>query len=390
MQEKTDAELVTLARDGNKEAFGRLFERYQAITLRFAMRLVSSEDTARDVVQESMLQAYLSLKHLRDPSRFKSWLYGIVLNICRNYLGNQNITYCSLDDNTGGLAISTLAGSGVVLTPEKITEDRELCQIVLGVINTLPDKEREVITLFYYHQLNIEEIAALQGISSGAVKVRLHRARRRLREMISSQYPEIINYEQRRQLMIKVIIADVVKKEWKDETGYTQTQYVVVLQDEDKQRAMNIWVGSFEGQSIARGISKFSFPRPMTFEFFAGLLQAIDAKIEHIRIETLKDDTFYAIVKIRRGKIIKEIDARPSDAMALALLTGSPMFAAEDVLTKAGHDIPKTAQLSPVTKGIENIRKEFEAMQKEWHRRPLSAETIKKENEDMIAAVFGK
>lgn len=82
LEEKTDSELVAMARQGDKDAFGLLTQRYQVIAHRFAMRLVGEREGVQDLVQDAMLQSYLSLDRLHDPSRFKSWLYGIVLNIC--------------------------------------------------------------------------------------------------------------------------------------------------------------------------------------------------------------------------------------------------------------------------------------------------------------------
>ena len=83
VEEKTDTELVALARQGDKDAFGQLAHRYQMITQRLAMRLIGQEDRAQELVQDAMLQAYLSLDQLHDAARFKGWLCGIVLNVCK-------------------------------------------------------------------------------------------------------------------------------------------------------------------------------------------------------------------------------------------------------------------------------------------------------------------
>jgi DNA-directed RNA polymerase specialized sigma24 family protein len=89
MEEKTGASLIALARCGNKQAFSELIERYQAMAQIITLRLVGNIDIAREMAQEAMLQAYLSLDHLRDDARFKGWFYGIVLNVCRSYLREQ-------------------------------------------------------------------------------------------------------------------------------------------------------------------------------------------------------------------------------------------------------------------------------------------------------------
>ncbi len=97
MQEQTDRELVILARAGDKEAFGELLGRYQPMALRIAHGMVRQEEVARELVQEAWLAAYLSLHQLRDEERFKSWLYSIVLNVCRSYVRDQKGTTLSLE-----------------------------------------------------------------------------------------------------------------------------------------------------------------------------------------------------------------------------------------------------------------------------------------------------
>ena len=192
--------------------------------------------------------------------------------------------------------------------------------------------------------------------------------------------------------MIKVTIADVVKRERKEEEGRTYAPYVIVLQDEAGKRALPIWVGPHEGETIAMGLNEFSTPRPMTFNFFVSLLQAINAEVEQVRVETLKENIFYAIVKIRCGKNVSELDARPSDAIALAVLTGSPIFVAEDVLERAGADIPQAAKAPPERKGVESILREIEEMQRQTQaqlRRGISPEELAKGRDELIAAVFG-
>src|SRR5438445_13635909 len=96
--EETDSELVALARSGDKEAFGQLIDRHQARAMRVARGTVRNEDAAEELVQEAMLQAYLSLDRLREDVRFASWLHGIVLNVCRHYLRDRERRCLSWDE----------------------------------------------------------------------------------------------------------------------------------------------------------------------------------------------------------------------------------------------------------------------------------------------------
>ena len=399
LEELTDTELVALARNGDKDAFGRLAQRYQVMAQRFAMRLVAKEDSAQDLVQEAMLQAYLSLKKLRDPARFKSWLCGIVLNVCRSHLREQKVDFFSLEAIIGGLQFYPAPFSAAVATPGKIAEERELYRIVLDAVNTLSPGDRDIILLFYYAQLSLSEMVTIMNVSAGSIKVRLHRARQRLKAVLLEQHPEIIPPERRRKIMVKVTIADVVKVERKEGQEQPVEPYVIVLYDEAGRRLLPIWVGPYEGESIARGLSDFATPRPLTHNFFSSLLQAINARVEEVRVVALKKDTFYAVVKMRCGKKTSEVDARPSDAMTLAVLNNAPIFVAEEVLETAGTNIPKTVKGSPNRKGLEKIINGIEQWQRQYQAHlnqtlkqynERSPEDIARAKEEFITALFSK
>jgi len=399
LEELTDTELVALARNGDKDAFGRLAQRYQVMAQRFAMRLVAKEDSAQDLVQEAMLQAYLSLKKLRDPARFKSWLCGIVLNVCRSHLREQKVDFFSLEAIIGGLQFYPAPFSAAVATPGKIAEERELYRIVLDAVNTLSPGDRDIILLFYYAQLSLSEMVTIMNLSAGSIKVRLHRARQRLKAVLLEQHPEIIPQERRRKIMVKVTIADVVKVERKEGQEQPVEPYVIVLYDEAGRRLLPIWVGPYEGESIARGLSDFDTPRPLTHNFFSSLLQAINARVEEVRVVALKKDTFYAVVKMRCGKKTSEVDARPSDAMTLAVLNNAPIFVAEEVLETAGTNIPKTVKGSPNRKGLEKIINGIEQWQRQYQAHlnqtlkqynERSPEDIARAKEEFITALFSK
>ena len=399
-EEKSDTELVTLARKGDKNAFGMLFQRYQMPMQRFAMRLTAAEESAPDLTQEAMLEAYRSLGSLRNPARFKSWLYGIMLNVYRSRLRHRKIAFFSLEAIMQGLRFFPAPFSGTVLTPEEIAEEKEQYQTVLNALNALSPGDRDIILLFYYAQLNLPEIVKMLNLSAGTVKVRLHRARQRLKEVLEKRYPEMIPPGKRRKKMVRVTIADVVKAEQKDGQKQPIEDYIIVLHDEAGRRLMPIWIGAFEGEAIASGLSDFATPRPMTHNFYSSILQSINVRVEEVRVVSLKKGTFYAIVKTRCGKKTSEIDARPSDAIALAVLNDSPIFVDEDVFATAGVKIPeKVKGLSPKRRGLEKIIKVMEDRMRLYKTRAdqqlkkyqeRSKEDIDREREKFIASLYEK
>lgn len=338
VEEKADAELVAEARGGDKRAFDQLVTRYQPLAQRAARRMIANEEIARDLAQEAMLQAYLSVAELREGDRFMSWLYGIVLNVCRSYLRSQKTEPLSLEALTGGLHLDALRHPEADASPVVALADRERHGAVLRAISALSPRDRVVARMFYGEQRPLKEIAAMTGASVPAVKNRLYRARKELRERLSPLYPELARAPAAggtRKGMIKATIAGVVEEERPEGRSAA-----VVLQDEAGQRALRIWMAPSDAGAIDLGLHGRSFPRPMTYSFMAALLEAAGAKLEEVRIEGLKEGVFYATAKLRRGKTVRELEARPSDALALALHVGSPIYIAEEIMGQAGMDLP--------------------------------------------------
>jgi uncharacterized protein len=110
---------------------------------------------------------------------------------------------------------------------------------------------------------------------------------------------------------------------------------IVVLQQTASDTLLPIWVGIFEANAIALQIEKVDTPRPMTHDLIKGLLNHLDVKVTKIVVTELKDNTFYALIFLNAGGKVITVDSRPSDAIALALRTDSPIFVTEEVLAKS-------------------------------------------------------
>lgn len=110
---------------------------------------------------------------------------------------------------------------------------------------------------------------------------------------------------------------------------------IVVLKDVSSETVMPIWVGIFEANAIAIEIEKVSAPRPMTHDLTRNLVRHLNAKLERVVITEIKDDTFYAVLWLKQGDEPVAIDARPSDAIALALRADCPIYVAEHVMQSA-------------------------------------------------------
>jgi bifunctional DNase/RNase len=110
---------------------------------------------------------------------------------------------------------------------------------------------------------------------------------------------------------------------------------IVVLKDVKSEAVMPIWVGIFEANAIALEIEKMAAARPMTHDLTRNLVRHLNGQLEKVVITELKEDTFYAILCLKQGDEPIAVDARPSDAIALALRADCPIFVAEKVMEAA-------------------------------------------------------
>ena len=110
---------------------------------------------------------------------------------------------------------------------------------------------------------------------------------------------------------------------------------IIILRDQEGQRLLPIWVGVFEANAIALQIEKVQTPRPMTHDLLKNVIDDLNAHVERVVVCELKENTFYATIYLASKSGTRTIDARPSDAIALALRTQSPIYVEEAVMESA-------------------------------------------------------
>ena len=133
---------------------------------------------------------------------------------------------------------------------------------------------------------------------------------------------------------------------------------IIVLRDGDGQRILPIWVGVFEANAIALQIENVQTPRPMTHDLLKNVIDDLQARVERIVVCDLKDNTFYAAIHVSTAGAARHVvDARPSDAIALALRTGSQIFVEERVIESARSvdSTPENMDVSRVQKWLEGL-----------------------------------
>jgi bifunctional DNase/RNase len=110
---------------------------------------------------------------------------------------------------------------------------------------------------------------------------------------------------------------------------------ILILKDLENEASLPIWIGLLEATSIATELEKINFPRPMTHDLIKNCFEHLKVTVERIEVCDLRENTYYALIYIRDNDRVSPIDARPSDAIAIALRTNAPIFVKEDVLSKS-------------------------------------------------------
>jgi RNA polymerase sigma-70 factor (ECF subfamily) len=303
----SDASLVEAAGSGDREAFATLIERHRPLLIASCRRMLGpGGDLAEEAAQEAVIQAMLGLRRLRDPERFGSWLVGIGLNVCRHLLRRRPSVWLLPEAEAD---------------PHELAEAAEVAARVREAVAALPAGQRRAVTLFYLAGLSQREVAAVLGVDVGAVKARLHKARRSLRERLA-EFSEEARMTQ--DDMVEMRVAGVVRREAKN---------VVVLEELVGGRRLTVWIGPYEADFLAVHLEDLEMVRPLTYAFAARLLEAAGGTLEEVRISRLADETFYAEAVVAvPGGATRMVDARPSDALNLAVLLRRPVKVARAVL----------------------------------------------------------
>ncbi len=179
MTGREPAELAALATEGDLSAFDELVRSTYSDTYGLAYRLTGNEEDARDVVQEAYLRAFKSIRRFRGDSAFSTWMYRITANCASTYLSRRGrARHVELDDDVP-LADARPEGNPEAMAGASLERER-----VSRAVQSLPPRLRAVVVLRDVYDLPHEAIAAELGISETAAKVRLHRARRKLRERL--------------------------------------------------------------------------------------------------------------------------------------------------------------------------------------------------------------
>ena len=181
MQSKlSDIELIEQTLGGNQSAYAELVKRHQRFVFTLALRFAKGREDAEEIAQDCFIKAYRSLSAFQQQSKFSTWLYSIVYTTAMTFLRKKRIDTSSIDDDESYIQIEGKPSGYDEYNVENKSRSYYLNQ---AIEQLLPD-DATIITMFYKGEQSLEEIAQVMGMEANTVKVKLFRARQRLKEKL--------------------------------------------------------------------------------------------------------------------------------------------------------------------------------------------------------------
>lgn len=176
----TDIELINQVLAGNQPAYSVLVKRHQRYIFTLALRFTKNRENAEEVAQDCFVKAYKALAGFQQQSKFSTWLYTIVYTTAMTFLRKKKLNTFSMDDDAVFIEVKNVSDD------LKMNESEQKSQshyINLAISKLLPD-DAAILTLFYQGEQSLDEIAEVMKMEANTVKVKLHRARHRLKEKL--------------------------------------------------------------------------------------------------------------------------------------------------------------------------------------------------------------
>jgi RNA polymerase sigma factor (sigma-70 family) len=176
----TDTEIISKVLQGEQASFAQLVERYQNFVFTLVLRFTDSREDAEEIAQDVFVKAYRSLADFRGASKFSTWLYTVVRTSCLTFLRKKKLDTRSIDNERTFLQLENRESGFRADT----IEQKSRHAMVNEAIRMLSPDDAQVITLFYKGEQSLEEIGKIMGLDPNTVKVKLHRARHRLKDKL--------------------------------------------------------------------------------------------------------------------------------------------------------------------------------------------------------------
>lgn len=186
MNGTTDNEIITRVLKGEHQLYAMLVQRYQNFVFTIALKYTPLREDAEEIAQDVFVKAYKALADFRGDSKFSTWLYSIVNSTSITFLRKKKLDTRSLDnEHVFEMADNQVAGPHLVNV-----EQKSKIEMVSSAIELLSPDDARIITLFYKAEQSLEEIARILNMEANTVKVKLHRARGRLKEKMEKYFAQ--------------------------------------------------------------------------------------------------------------------------------------------------------------------------------------------------------
>jgi RNA polymerase sigma factor (sigma-70 family) len=180
----SDIEIISAVLNGNQQAYAQIVERHKAFVFTLVLRYIKSREDAEEVAQDVFIKAYRALADFKGASKFSTWLYTIITTTCISFLRKKKLDIHSLDNEN---VFETIDNKDSGMSANQV-EQKSRVAMVNNAIALLNPDDAEIVTLFYKGEQTLEEIAQVLGVEANTVKVRLHRARTRLKEKMQKHF----------------------------------------------------------------------------------------------------------------------------------------------------------------------------------------------------------
>jgi RNA polymerase sigma factor (sigma-70 family) len=183
-----DTEIIHRVLQGEQALYAQLVKRYQQFVFTIVLRYMPVREDAEEIAQDVFVKAYRSLADFRGESKFSTWLYTIATTTCITFLRKKKLPIHSLDNEK----VFEVADNQHPALVANQVEQKSKSQVINEAIRLLSVDDARIITLFYQAEQSLEEIGRIIGIDPNTAKVKLHRARQRLKEKMEKHYPEVM------------------------------------------------------------------------------------------------------------------------------------------------------------------------------------------------------
>ncbi len=185
MNKTDDLYYIDAVKKGNVQAFSFLVEKYQKLVYTLALKLMKKPEEAEEMAQDTFIKAFQKLDSYEGKSKFSTWLYSITYNACISELRKRRIEFKSLDDRQVSDQDEQRMHD---YYRENRKEDQE--KYLNLALEKLPEDDQVLVTLYYYENQSMDEISQITGLTVSNIKVKIHRARKKMYELLHEMLKE--------------------------------------------------------------------------------------------------------------------------------------------------------------------------------------------------------